>query len=56
LAEKWLAEGQDALKPDEQLLVLQDPDTMSWLHRQSWLRPRETLASSWQEAIQGYAR
>jgi membrane glycosyltransferase len=56
LAEKWLAEGQDALKPDEQLLVLQDPDTMSWLHRQSWLRPTDTLASSWQEAIQRYAQ
>jgi membrane glycosyltransferase len=56
LAEKWLAEGQGALKPDEQLLVLQDPDTMSWLHRQSWLRPRDTLAASWQDAIQRYAR
>jgi len=56
LGEKLLAAGPDALKPDEKLLVLSDSDTMSWLHRQVWLRPSETLAPWWQPAIRQYAR
>jgi membrane glycosyltransferase len=51
LGEKLLSENQDALKPDEKLLVLSDGETMSWLHRQAWLRPTESLAPWWQAAI-----
>ncbi len=56
LAEKLLLEGPEALKRDEKLLVLSDADTMSWVHRQAWLRPSETLAGWWQTAIRQYAR
>jgi membrane glycosyltransferase len=56
LGEKLLAEGPDPLKPEEKLLVLSDADTMSWLHRQAWLRPSETLAAWWQNIIRQYAR
>jgi membrane glycosyltransferase len=56
LGEKLLAEGPDALKADEKLLVLSDADTMSWLHRQVWLRASETLAAWWQPVIRQYAR
>jgi membrane glycosyltransferase len=55
LAEKLLAEGPKALGPEEIKLILADPDTMSWLHRRSWLRPNETLASWWQSALREYA-
>jgi membrane glycosyltransferase len=56
LSEKLLASGPAALKPQEKLIVLSDADLMSWLHRQAWLRPSETLASWWQTAIRQYAR
>ncbi len=51
LAEKLLAQGPDALQAGEKLLVLSDAETMSWLHRQAWVRPGETLAAWWQGAI-----
>src|SRR5262249_42612708 len=38
LGEKLLAEGPEALKRQEKILVMSDADTMSWLHRQVWLR------------------
>jgi membrane glycosyltransferase len=56
LGEKLLAEGPDALKPEEKLLVLSDAEGMSWLHRQVWIRPGETLAPWWQTTIRQYAR
>jgi membrane glycosyltransferase len=56
LGEKLLAEGADALKLQEKLLVLSDADTMLWLHRQAWLRPGETLAPWWHTMIRYYAR
>ena len=56
LGEKLLSEGPTALKRDEKLLVLSDAATMSWLHRQVWLRPSESLAPWWQRAIRQYAR
>ena len=56
LAEKLLLEGPEVLKREEKLLVLSDADTMSWVHRQAWLRPSETLAAWWQTAIREYAR
>ena len=55
LAERLLTHGPDALQPEEQELVLTDPDAMSWLHRHSWLRPNETLAPWWQAALRKYA-
>jgi hypothetical protein len=33
------------------MLVMSDSDTMSWLHRQIWIRPGGTLAPWWQAAI-----
>ncbi len=55
LGEKLLAQGPDALKPEEKFLVMSDADTMSWLHRQIWLRSGETLATWWQAAIRQLA-
>jgi membrane glycosyltransferase len=49
-------EGPEVLKREDKLLVLSDADTMSWVHRQAWLRPSETLADWWQTAIREYAR
>lgn len=51
LGEKLLAAGPDALTASQKLLVLSDADTMSWLHRWAWLRPSETFAPWWQQAI-----
>jgi membrane glycosyltransferase len=56
LAEKLLAEGPANLAPPDKLLVLADGDTMSWLHRQIWLRPSQNLAPWWQKAIRRQAR
>jgi len=33
------------------VLIMSDADTMSWLHRQIWIRPGGTLAPWWQAAI-----
>ena len=56
LGEKLLAEGPDALKPQEKVVAMSDADVMSWLHRQVWLRPGDTLAPWWRSAIRKYAR
>ena len=56
LGEKLLAEGPEALQSHEKTLVMSDADTMSWLHRQAWLRPGKTLAARWQSGIRQYAR
>ncbi len=56
LGEKLLAEGPGALNGSEKMLVLSDADVMSWLHRQIWVRPAETLARIWQSVIRQYAR
>jgi membrane glycosyltransferase len=56
LGEKLLAAGPDALSPTQKLLVLSDADTMSWLHRWAWLRPSETFAPWWQQAIRASRR
>ncbi|MFZ2642858.1 MAG: glucans biosynthesis glucosyltransferase MdoH, partial [Verrucomicrobiia bacterium] len=56
LGEKLLADGPDALKPAEILVVLASADVMIWLHHQAWLRRPEALAPWWQHAILTYAR
>jgi membrane glycosyltransferase len=56
LAERLLAHGPAALTTPEKIRLLSEPATMSWLHRQAWLRPNPTLALWWQKAIQRYAR
>ena len=56
LAEKLLAQGPGALNTPEKIRLLSDAATMSWLHRQAWLRPSQTLALWWQKAIRRYAR
>ena len=56
LGDELLTRGPGALQPGEKLLVLSDADTMSWLHRQLWLRPGENLAGWWQAAIRRYTR
>jgi membrane glycosyltransferase len=56
LGEKLLADGPESLKLQEKVLVMSDADTMSWLHRQIWLRPGGTLASWWQAAIRRDSR
>ena len=56
LGEKLLTQGADALQAGEKLLVLSDAETVSWLHRQAWVRPGETSAAWWQGAIRRYAR
>jgi membrane glycosyltransferase len=56
LGAKLLAGGPEALKPAEKMLVLSDADTMSWLHRQIWIRPGGTLAPWWQAALRRTAQ
>ncbi|HVU08230.1 MAG TPA: glucans biosynthesis glucosyltransferase MdoH [Verrucomicrobiae bacterium] len=56
LGEKLLAEGPDQLTAAERLSVMADQSVMVWLHRQSWLRPTESLAPWWRAAIQEYSR
>lgn len=51
LGEKLLVNGPEVLKHEEKVLVMSDADTMSWLHRQIWIRPGGTLAPWWQAAI-----
>lgn len=55
LGEKLLAAGPDSLNTQEKLLLLSDANTMSWLHRWAWLRPSETFAPWWQQAIRSLA-
>jgi membrane glycosyltransferase len=55
LGEKLLAHGPDALKSQDKVLLMSDADTLSWLHRQVWLRPGDTLAPWWLSAIRQYA-
>jgi len=54
LAEEVLAKGFGALEAADQKLVLSDADTMSWLHRQLWLRPESTVAPAWRDAMKCY--
>jgi membrane glycosyltransferase len=56
LGEKLLSQGPSALSKSEKLLVMCDAQVMSWLHRQVWLRPGNTLAQPWRSAIRRYAR
>jgi len=56
LAEKLLAQGPAALTAQQKIRLLSEPDCMSWLYRQAWLRPNPKLALWWQKAIQRYAR
>jgi membrane glycosyltransferase len=51
LAEKLLTQGFDALNGPERSVLLSDADTVSWLHRQVWLRSEATLASTWRAAM-----
>ena len=56
LAEKVLAEGPDKLTPEERRLVMADPATMEWLHRQAWLRPYESLAPWWKAMMRDFSQ
>ncbi len=56
LGETLLTKGPEAITAQEKILVLSDADVMSWLHRQAWVRPGESLASWWHTAIRQYAR
>jgi len=56
LGEKLLGQGPQALSRAELMLVLSDVETMSWLHRQAWIRPAGTMARWWYKAIRRYAR
>ena len=55
-AELLLKKGPETLSAREKLLVLSDAEVMSWMHRQAWIRPGETLSSWWQTAIRQYVR
>jgi membrane glycosyltransferase len=54
LGEKLLAQGPGALSRAEQIAILSDADTMSWLHRQAWMRAPDQLAEQWRTAIRRY--
>jgi len=56
LAEKLLADGPNKLAAAERLLIMVDAHTMVWLHRQSWLCPRESLGPWWRAAIREFSR
>jgi hypothetical protein len=50
LGERLLTEGSEFLKPAEKMLILSDPDTLSWLHRQAWFRANNQVNASWRAA------
>jgi membrane glycosyltransferase len=56
LGERLLNEGPDALESNQKIQIMTDADVMSWLHRQVWLRPGDTLAASWQSGMRQYSR
>lgn len=56
LAQRALAGGPESLTVEEGLLLMADADSMSWLHRQVWLRPSESLAPAWRAGIRRLAR
>jgi membrane glycosyltransferase len=49
--QRLLREGPAALPPDELRALLSDVESMDWLHREVWLRPRHTLALPWRRAL-----
>jgi len=51
LGERLLAQGPDALSAAEQMAVLCEPETASWLHREAWLRSDDQLSEWWRAAI-----
>ncbi|MDQ3621825.1 MAG: glucans biosynthesis glucosyltransferase MdoH [Verrucomicrobiota bacterium] len=54
LGEKLLAEGPHALTAAEQICLLSNADTLTWLHHQAWMRSAEQLAEWWRAAIRRY--
>lgn len=56
LCERLLAEGPGRMLAREKILILSDAESLSWLHRQVWLRPAETLAPWWRNAARKFAR
>ena len=48
LRERLLADGPGALSALENLALLSDVDSMTWLHSQVWIRPAESLHGLWQ--------
>ena len=56
LGEKLLAAGPDSLNQQEKLLLLNDAEAMSWIHRRAWLQPSTKIAPWWLEAIRRYGR
>lgn len=47
LRERLLKEGPGALSAAENLALLSDTESMTWLHSQVWIRPAESLHGSW---------
>lgn len=47
MGERVLREGPAALNGKEQILVLANPTLMTWLHRELWRRPVQSLAPDW---------
>jgi membrane glycosyltransferase len=47
LSERLIREGPQALKPRDALRVLWSGESVFWLHRELWARPKEQLHPSW---------
>lgn len=54
LGERLLKLGPSALTSVEQVSILSNPDALSWLHRQVWMRAPAALAEPWSVAIRHY--
>lgn len=54
LADRLLREGPGTLNPKEQLVVLRDPHSVSYLHRQLWILPSAQLNEWWNHALREY--
>lgn len=54
LRERLLREGAEALTPPEMLRLMNDGESMAWLHSRVWTQPAAELHPSWQQAIQRY--
>jgi membrane glycosyltransferase len=56
LREILLTNGPDSLSRADKLAILLDPDTMAWLHRETWMRSVKDLAPCWRQGFNEFGK
>jgi membrane glycosyltransferase len=56
LAERLLVQGPGSLTKVEKLAILLSAESMAWLHREAWLRPKRDLAVWWGSGFDDFGR